>query len=251
MCVTQVWAEDADYTLTPSAGSNNSYTGNCDVTIAGITWNITGNAQMTPWRIGGRSITNVDRTVYSKTAYTSAASRIDLTVGAAANITVNSLKLVYSTNSDFSNSSEISKTFAANSTISFEADFPANAYYKFVFNVTVSESSNKFVEFSKVEIYNASSDPASERRTVTWYVNSEVYNAGGTTDVEDGSKVTALPTEPTVPDGCSGKVFVGWTTAKIETGTDVAPAVLFKDAANAPTVTGSDANYYAVFADEN
>lgn len=155
MCVgMSAWAEEADYTLTPSAGSNNSYTGNCDVTVDGITWNITGNAQMTPWRLGGKSITKEDRTVYSKTAYKSAVSKVDLTVGAASSITVNSLKLVYSTNADFSNSSEISKSFAANSTISFEGDFPANAYYKFVFNVTVSVTSNKFLEFSKVEFYN-------------------------------------------------------------------------------------------------
>lgn len=93
--------------------------------------------------------------------------------------------------------------------------------------------------------------PAVER-TVTWYVNSEEYTAGSpSTRVNDGSKVTTLPTEPTVPDGCSGKVFVGWTTAKIETAQPGAPGVLFKDAANAPTVSGGNANYYAVFADEN
>lgn len=177
-----MWGE-ADYTLTPSAGTNNSYSGNCDVTVDGITWNITGNAQQVPWRLGGKSITNVDRTVYSKTAYTSAVSKVDLTVGAASGITVNSLKLVYSTNSDFSNFFEISKTFVANSTISFEADFPANAYYKFVFNVTVSTDKNKFVEFSKVEFYNKTSGGTTPT----------TYNVTVANNIENGT-VTANPT---------------------------------------------------------
>ena len=48
-------AEDlAVYTLTPAAGSNNSYAGNCDVTINGVKWNITGNSTMNPWRLGGK-----------------------------------------------------------------------------------------------------------------------------------------------------------------------------------------------------
>lgn len=189
----------ADYTLTPSAGSNNSYTGNCDVTVSGITWNITGNAQQVPWRLGGKSITKVDRTVYSKTAYTSAVSKVDLTVGAASSITVNSLKLVYSTNADFSNSSEISKTFEANSTISFEADFPANAYYKFVFNVTVSGSNNKFVEFSKVEFYNKTSGGTTPDPAPTYNITVANDIANGTvtansTSAAEGATVTLTAT---------------------------------------------------------
>ena len=157
-----VWGA-ADYTLDATLdankGKNNSYAGNCDVTVDGIQWNVTGNATMAPWRIGGKSLTNADRAVYSKTAYASAVSKIDLTVGAATSVTVNSLKLVYSTNDDFSSSTEITGTFAVNSTISFapaSGDFPKNAYYKFVFNVTIG-SSNKFIEFKQVDFYNATS----------------------------------------------------------------------------------------------
>lgn len=195
------WAADADYTLTPSAGSNNSYTGNCDVTVGGITWNVAGNAQQVPWRLGGKSITKVDRTVYSKTAYTSAVSKIDLTVGAASSITVNSLKLVYSTNSDFSNSSEISKTFTASSTISFEGEFPANAYYKFVFNVTVSGTSNKFVEFSKVEFYNKTDGGTTTEPTkYDVAIANDIANGSVTADKEtaaEGDDVTLTATPAT------------------------------------------------------
>ena len=57
------------YTLTPINGENSSYAGNCDVTINGIVWNLTGNSKINPWRLGGKKITNVDRALYSKTAY--------------------------------------------------------------------------------------------------------------------------------------------------------------------------------------
>ena len=36
--------ESLCYTLTPTNGSNNSYAGNCDIEISGITWNLTGNS---------------------------------------------------------------------------------------------------------------------------------------------------------------------------------------------------------------
>ena len=52
------------YTLEPVTGSNQNYESNCDVTIKDITWNITGNSTMLPWRIGGKSLTKVDRAVY-------------------------------------------------------------------------------------------------------------------------------------------------------------------------------------------
>ena len=141
------------YTLTPVKGKNSSYTGNCDVTVAGITWNLTGNSQMTPWRLGGNNITKADRALYSKTAYPKALTSIKVTFGEAKNITVNSCKLVYSTNADFTNSKECNIAFKASSTVEVTENFPANAYYKLVLNVTNSTKSNKFVELSKIEFF--------------------------------------------------------------------------------------------------
>ncbi len=154
-------AEEVVYTLNPAVGTNNSYTGNCDVTIDDITWNITGNSQMIPWRIGGKSISGEDRTVYSKTEMNDEISKVELTVGSASNITVNSLTLTVASNEDFSTVIEnVSATFAANSTITFspsEGKKWENAYFKFTFNVTVSGSSNKFVEFVSAQFYTLSS----------------------------------------------------------------------------------------------
>lgn len=140
------------YTLTPKNGDNQSYAGNCDVTIDGIVWNLTGNSQFNPWRLGGKNITNVNRSLYSKTAYPKALTSMKITFGEAKDITVNSCKLVYSTSADFTNSKECNIKFTASSTVEVTEDFPANAYYKLVINVTNKNTTkNKFVELSKIE----------------------------------------------------------------------------------------------------
>ena len=160
LSVGNVWgAEELYYTLTPAKGSNNSYAGNCDVAISDITWNLTGNSTMQPWRIGGKSLSNVDRTVYSKTAMSSAITKVELEVGGASGITVNSLTLIVASDADFNTQIDaVSGTFEANSTITFTPTSPATewatgAYYKFVFNVSVSGSSNNFVEFKNAKFY--------------------------------------------------------------------------------------------------
>lgn len=138
------------YTLNPVKGKNSDYTKSGDVEINGITWCVGGNIASTPWRIGGKSITNVDRTLYSKTAYPKALTSIKVTFGTS-NITVNSCKLVYSTNADFTDSKECNIKFTASSTIEATDNFPANAYYKLVLNVTNTTTSNKSVQLSKIE----------------------------------------------------------------------------------------------------
>lgn len=138
------------YTLTPVNGGNNSYAKDCDVTVDGIVWNLTGNSQVIPWKIGGKQITNVDRALYSKTAFPKALTSIKVTFGTS-NITVNSCKLVYSTNADFTDSKECNIKFTASSTIEVTDNFPAKAYYKLVVNVTNKTKNNKSVELSKIE----------------------------------------------------------------------------------------------------
>ena len=185
---TEVSAADAVYyTLSPTSGSNNSYAGSCDVNVeaistdmsynpisnTSITWNIAGNSQQNPWRIGGKNLSNVNRTVYSKTQMPSAIKKVDLTVGAASNITVNSLKLLVASNADFSTQiDEVTVAFTASTTLSFEPTNPLtewaeNAYYKFIFNVSVSGNSNRFLEFTKAEFYAEDNGGGQELPTVT------------------------------------------------------------------------------------
>ncbi len=182
------WAEDPYYSMTTSSetGTNYSYTGNCDITINGITWNFTGNAQMNPWRLGGKSITSTDRLVYTKTAMGAAISKVDLTVGTASSITVNSLKLTVASDASFSSViDEVTATFAASSTISFEPSegktWDSGAFYKFTFNVTVSGSSNKFVQFSGVDFYEAEDSSDTRIATTTTFPESAyTFNLGET-----------------------------------------------------------------------
>ena len=145
------------YTLTPASGSNNSYTGNCDIDIDGITWNLSGNSQQIPWRIGGKSLRGVNRALYSKTALNKSITSIEITHGAASSITVNSMTVIVASDADFNNViSTLTPTFAANSTVTIDRPSGkdwSNCYYKIVYNVTVSGSSNKFVEFSEAKFY--------------------------------------------------------------------------------------------------
>lgn len=139
------------YTLNPVKGKNSDYTKSGDVEINGITWSVGGNNTITPWRIGGKNITKVDRALYSKTAYPKALTSMKITFGEAKGITVNSCKLVYSTNADFTDSKECNIKFTASSTIEVADNFPAKAYYKLVVNVTNKTNTNKFVGLSKIE----------------------------------------------------------------------------------------------------
>ena len=145
------------YTLTPASGSNNGYAGNCDITIDGITWNLTGNSTMQPWRLGGKSLDGVDRELYSKTAISDNITKIEVEHGAASGITVNSATLIVSQNDDFSEPvSTVSFDFVASAKTTIErpegADW-SSCYYKFVYNLTVSGTSNKFIEFTGAVFY--------------------------------------------------------------------------------------------------
>ena len=149
--------EEVAYTLQPASGSNNAYANNCDITISGITWNLTGNSTTQPWRIGGKSLDGVDRTLYSKTAISDNITKIEVTHGAASGITINSWTVIVASDASFSTVvSTLTPTFAASTTTTINR--PENkdwtgCYYKFVYNVTVSGTSNKFLEFSQAKFY--------------------------------------------------------------------------------------------------
>ena len=153
------WADDVVfYTLDTSgiSGTGSDYNGKCDVSYEGITWNVNGNTQQKPWRIGGKSITDTDRTVYTKTAMDAAITKLDLTLSTGGGITLNSLKLTVASNDDFSTVldevtlSSVTLDGVNTVTPSPGKTWAKNAYYKFTFNVTVSGSSNKYIGFNKV-----------------------------------------------------------------------------------------------------
>ncbi|MGM9817958.1 MAG: hypothetical protein ACI30B_03130 [Paludibacteraceae bacterium] len=140
-----------DTTDTANKGNNNSYAGSGDITINGITWNVTGNATTQPWRIGGKNLDAVDREVYTTTPYDKALTNVVVTLGTK-NITLNSCKLLYSTNADFSGATEVPFEYTEGAIV-LTNSYPANCYYKLVFNCTETSGSNKYVQLSKIEFY--------------------------------------------------------------------------------------------------
>lgn len=203
------FAQALVYELVPASGSNQSYASNCDVTIAGIKWNLTGNSTMQPWRIGGKSITNQDRALYSKTAMPFNISKIEVTHGTASSITVNSFKVIVS---DAANGAgvEIPVTFKASTTTTIElpagADY-TNKFFKFLYNVTVSGSSNKYVQFTGAKFYAAQAADEAKAPTIEGEANFAEKTTVTITAAEgakiyytlDGTEPTNASTEYTAP----------------------------------------------------
>ena len=202
LAIGNIWADEVYYTLDATSADvqtdNNSYANIGTATVGEIEWKFQGNGKINPWRLGGKNLTDEDRVVYTSTAMDVAITSVKLEVGNASNITVNSLKLIVASDAEFNTViDEVSKDFEANSVISFEPTSPAtdwaeNSYYKFVFNVSVSGGSNRFVEFMKVEFLKA----------------------------EGGDNPPVTVAKPTITPSAS---FIGSTTVTItaEDGTDI------------------------------
>lgn len=159
---TSVWAEEVCYTLDGTqTGGNNGYATASTIIQNGISWQVMGNTTQNPWRIGGNALNNEERPIYSQTAMKFSISKVELEVGAAASITVNSLTLFVAKDPEFNSKiDEVSiSNFSANSTFTFipneETKWPVDSYFKFVFNVTVSgtSSTNRYVEFKRATFY--------------------------------------------------------------------------------------------------
>ena len=161
------WGEEVFYTLDGTkvygnAAPFNAYAQESKISQDGIDWRVMANTTISPWRIGGKNINNENRPVYSATPMGSAISRLVLTLGTATNITINSVKLIVASDAEFTTIlDEVTKT--TDVTISGDNEFKPttgsewakDAYYKFVFNVTVSDTkNNRYVQLSKITFYH-------------------------------------------------------------------------------------------------
>lgn len=152
------------YTLDgTTTGGSSGYATESDITQGDYSWKVTGNTTMNPWRIGGNSLSAVDRPAYSTTVMSETVTKIEVSLGAMSSITLNSLTLIVASDSAFAKQIDTkSATPAANSVTTLEPSSGktwANAYYKFVFNVTVSGKSNRYVAFNYAKFYKESSNP--------------------------------------------------------------------------------------------
>ena len=189
-----MWGDEVvHYTLdgTITTGGNSNYAQDGDgLTQNGISWSVTGNTTINPWRIGGKvnsGTGTVDREAYSKTAMTSAITKIELEIGDINLSSVNSIKLIVASNSDFSSVvEEITKSpvapatsIAANQTLTFNPTLPltewaTGAYYKLVFNVGLT-TSNKYIQVKSVKFYK---EVSLEDPTITF--NDGIVRVGKT-----------------------------------------------------------------------
>ena len=166
---------DVFYTFVPqklSSGNVTDYTKTGDQTVDDMVWNVPGNWYATgALRIGGKSIDAVDRIIAGKTAMGDAIAKIVITHAGVTsdNLKLNSVKVVVASDADFTQDvvdtvavAGVDYTIAKNTegTIEFtpkDADFWAkDAYYKFEFNVSNSNSSNYAFVLNKIEFYSYS-----------------------------------------------------------------------------------------------
>lgn len=149
-------SETVVYTLDGTVtGGTNGYATESNITQNEKSWMVMGNTTMNPWRIGGKDLSGVDRTIYSTTAITENISKIVIEHGTATGITVNSMTVIVSKNIDFSSPiSTLTPSFDANNEVTVnrpDGKDWSNCYYKIVYNVTVSDSSNKFFQFKNAK----------------------------------------------------------------------------------------------------
>ena len=180
---TGAWAEEqVVYTLDGTqTASNTNYATAGVVNQGGMTWMVTGNVSMNPWRIGGKDLSGVDRPVWSENSLDETVTKVTLEFGEANSITVNSITMTVAGDADFNNVIDSKAvTFSANNTVDVtptEGKEWKNAYYRFVFNVSVSGSTNRFVQLKSIKFYN---DPAA----------AAGYTVSMKSDVKDADKWT-------------------------------------------------------------
>ncbi len=144
-------------------GSNGSYNGNCDMTIDGIMWNVTGVTDSDAydgWRLGGKSLTGVDRAIYSKTAIPNNVTKI-VVEHTGKNITVNSFTLtVHTSASDAASGDNAIATLTGSVSTTAATEFVKQdntewkgCFYRLVYNVTETSGSNKYVQMKSLNIW--------------------------------------------------------------------------------------------------
>ena len=149
-----VWGgEELVYTLNyykTGTGTASGYDATEEFSDSGISWTIPGNQTTNPPRIGGKGGASasdqktVDRVISSTTAMRDDISKIDIEYGdiSTSNITINSITITVSQNSDFSDPvSELSSEFIKSSVVTISRPNNiswANCYYKINYNINSS-----------------------------------------------------------------------------------------------------------------
>ena len=191
------WADyDVVYTFTHVKNSGNSdYNSVYDVKIDGITWSVPGNQSTDDGlRIGGKSITDVDRIITGKNSISKAIDKITVNHSGTTsnNIIVNSVKVIVASDENFENSIDevtVTPTISKNESGSF--DFTPNtgktwskeSYYKIEFNLTNSTKTNYAFVVNSIVFYQEVSKTA----TTTSIDDTGITNTAIDMGTEGGS----------------------------------------------------------------
>lgn len=160
LCGGHAWAADQlFYTLKAVKGSTSGYANTSTVTCDDMSWIAPGNQTLGDfWRIGGKSITKVDRDITAKTPMGSAICRVVLNHNGLsnANIVVNSITLTVASDEAFENITDQVRqtpTINGDGSVAFEGTWAANSYYRISINVTNDKTSNYGLDVTSIEFY--------------------------------------------------------------------------------------------------
>ena len=171
-----VWAdEEPFYTLWTvsqtgeGVANHTDYNKYFDDEHDGMIWNAPGNQKVSNdktdrWRIGGKDLTNVDRTITAKSPMGSAINRVVINhFGISrAQVTVNSIGLMVASDADFTDvidSYGIIEDFSVGQagSVTLEpsqvTEWPTGAYYKLIFNISNSSTSNGGLDLASIQFF--------------------------------------------------------------------------------------------------
>lgn len=251
--------EIAAYTFSiikPSSGAVTDYTKSKDMEIDGITWNVPGNWYATgQLRIGGKSISNVDRVITGKGTISDEISKIVVNHAGvnSDNLVVNSVTLTVASDASFTEdvitktvTPTIGKNTAGNFELTPNVTCPANSYYKIAFNITNSNSSNYALTLNSIVFYK---ETASKTATTTVISTASLTN----TDLKNGTTAGSLSASVTETEGGAtvAGATVTWESSDptVATITNEGVVTLVKVGTTTITATYAGNDTYAVSSD--
>ena len=164
-----VRADELFYTLVtepfPTGPNHTSYNDYFDDEHDGIVWNAPGNQSLDGiWRIGGKSLDQVDRTITSKTPMGSSISSVIVNHnGTSRNqVTVNSMKLTVASDVDYTDIiDEVVLTPSISTEVAGSVEFTpesvtvwdSEAYYRLTINLSNTSTSNGGLDLTSIAFY--------------------------------------------------------------------------------------------------
>lgn len=255
---------DEFYSLTAVKTNNQEYDTYYDVTINNLVWKVPGNQSLGDyWRIGGKSLTNVDRYITGKSPIGKAIGKVTLNHNGKsnANLTINSISLTVASDASFTDIIETVTKKSPNISVStagsidFEPSNGAwaeNSYYKLTINVSNSNTKNYGLDFTSMVFYEGATGSTT---TVTFGedVDDQTFdvNLGETFE---GKTATVSPTEAgsvTYSSDNTEVASVNESTGAITIGNTAGKATITASFAATDTYLASSAKYYISVIDPN